>query len=332
MALTLSGIRGWTPDHLTQVADYFTAQANQSEDVFTDAHSQLMGMTWDGQGGTGARGRSGSNLKAVRAHASELRATAKTMHSESEAIANARNEVLAEVARFKDNEFTTDESFIVHDAKQSQSPQMQTIRQLYAQEYTGQLATKVAAFEAATAKAAGTIGEHTTELAGFSLPAWAAPGSGGDQPFLPKWQQAITSGSPAPEQPPLTLQTPNGPMQILPPASDFPARMTPDPFTNLRVPGMPPAPPGAGLPDGIRDGVHNGLPALTPPSPVTPIAPSLSQPGTGKIRLVDNDTPAPTPTPNPWTGPGGVWDMTPANQPIGPPGAPVQPLTPEQVN
>ena len=131
---------------------------------------------------------------------------------------------------------------------------------------------------------------------------WPMPltGSTGPQPFLPKWQQDMIAPS-VPPNPPLTVQTPNGQMTLLPPLRDFPAPMPmpPSPFENLSPPGMPPVPPGGTLQQGITDGARNGLPVLQPngymtggPNPVTPL-----------------DT-TPIPSPNPWTGPGGVWDQT----------------------
>ena len=62
---------------------------------------------------------------------------------------------------------------------------------------------------------------------------WPMPltGSTGTQPFLPKWQQDMIAPS-VPPNPPLTVQTPNGQMTLLPPLRDFPAPMPmpPSPF------------------------------------------------------------------------------------------------------
>jgi hypothetical protein len=144
------------------------------------------------------------------------------------------------------------------------------------------------------------------------------PGGGS---FLPKWQHDITGNSPVPQQPPLTVPTPNGPMYLLPPAGPLgssPPLPNPNPFRNLNPAGLPPAPIGGGtVQQGITDGIQRGLPGFTPDPTTTPSYPVNHPPpppmtngytGGGHIQAVDYTTP--TPQPNPWTGPGGVWTQT----------------------
>jgi hypothetical protein len=133
--------------------------------------------------------------------------------------------------------------------------------------------------------------------------------TGGTKPFLPKWQQEITNPAGGPQSPPLQIQTPNGTLNLLPPARDFPPVMPqvpPNPFRDLN-PNMPPVPPGAGIGDGVRDGLRRGLPELTPPSyPVNQPPPPLQTNGYnggGQIQPMDytrplDTTPSPSPVPH----------------------------------
>lgn len=65
MAVTLSQIRSWSTDHLTNAAGYWTQTADRWEDTFLTMRNQSHAITWQGAGGDALRQRTGADLTLV---------------------------------------------------------------------------------------------------------------------------------------------------------------------------------------------------------------------------------------------------------------------------
>lgn len=76
MPASLSQIRAWSTEHLTNAASYWITTANQWENTFLQMRNQSHTIAWQGDGGDGLRQRTGADLSIVSGKADQLRQAA----------------------------------------------------------------------------------------------------------------------------------------------------------------------------------------------------------------------------------------------------------------
>lgn len=296
MVPTLSQLRAWDTDHLTNAAAYWTTTANGWEDAFTKVRDQSNSMGWEGEGGEALRTRAGSDLTRVSETADQLRSAAQVARTAAGNIGAAHRRALYAIEDAENAGFQVGEDLSVTDTRTSRTGAERAARQAQAQAFAGDInarAAQLLAVEADTSgqltAAAGDIG--AMNFAGpLGAPGTAPTGSpgkpvddqivGGPRPSGPHIQLVDDETGPGdPSSPALGAQLPPQigpfpvPPQVAAAAPPGPPRPV-DPTGGLLTPqNLPPASPPPKLP-----GVRPAPPAPTAVGPAPPGSPAASKP------------------------------------------------------
>lgn len=195
MAVTLSQIRAWSTDHLTNAAGYWTQTADRWEDTFLTMRNQSHAIAWQGAGGDALRQRTGADLTLVSGKADQLRQTAGIARSGASDITSAKQRVLYAVEDAQNAGFTVGEDLSVSYTDRGGTAAEQAARQAQAEQMASEIWSRAAQLEAADAKIAGQL---TGTAQGFAS-APTAPASGGSGIQLVDFKQ---DGGPQPNPPP----------------------------------------------------------------------------------------------------------------------------------
>ncbi len=267
---TLSQLRQWDTEHLSQAADNWAAQAHQLESTFEQHYQRLAATDWKGQGRDGHVARAGLDLVKVRRPVGQLREAASAARYGFDQQNGAKESVLdavadAQAAGFEVNEdlsvdgwFTgTEQEFAAACARaQALSAQIRHRAALLVAS-NQEIATKITA-------AAGSIGEFS-----FDEPT----GTGERQPSDNK-----SNGAVQPVDRPLANQS------ALWSSDTVEQRAVPTAHVQNAA-WMSPSTPAASTPSTPRAALVDGGPVqhLLSPSPVSPTPPASPAPSGGAV-------------------------------------------------
>lgn len=195
MAVTLSQIRSWSTEHLTNAAGYWTQTADHWEDAFLTMRNQSQSITWHGAGGDALRQRTGADLSLVSRKADQLRQAAGIARNGASDITSAKQRVLYAVEDAQNAGFTVGEDLSVSYTDHGGTAAEQAVRQAQAEQMASEIWSRAAKLEGADAKVAGQL---TGAVNGFASGVPAAPASGGNGIQLVDFKQ---DGGPQPGQP-----------------------------------------------------------------------------------------------------------------------------------
>lgn len=244
MAVTLSQIRGWTTDHLTNAAGYWSQTADQWDDVFLTMRNQSQSIAWKGAGGDALRQRTGADYTLVSDKADKLRQAAGIARSGASDISSAKRSALNAVEDAENAGFDVGEDLSVSYDDDGGSAAEEAARQAQAEEFAGKIWSSAAQLEATDQKVAGQITAAASDLGNSGF----APGHKGSgveladfdrnqpPPFAP-WDK------PDGEQPPAQFD-----------------RNQPPPFAPWDKPDAK-LPPGGGLSPALQQMLLGGNPA-----------------------------------------------------------------------
>lgn len=263
MPATLSQIRAWRTEPLVEAASYWTATADQWEDVFLQMRNGSYAVAWHGAGGDELRQRTGADLPLVSAKADQLRRAAGIARNGASEISAAQRRVFYAVEDAQNAGFTVGEDLSVIDTGVSRTPAEQAVRQAQAQAFAGDIRSRAAQLDGAEVKVAGQLTAATAGVGdvGFAQnpvtnPVAQPPASNRNGIQLVDFKQdggahpAPQPGSPQPTQPPNFLDRYKN--DLISPGPQPPPPPAPMPsFGKPPDPGPQPAP--------------GPMPAFTPP-------------------------------------------------------------------
>jgi hypothetical protein len=165
---TLSQIRGWDTEHLSQAADVWEAEAQRWENTFAQNYQRLAATDWQGQGRAAAVERAGLDLVRVRGPTWQLHKAATVARYGFDQQNGAKEWALHAVTDAEQAGFSPQEDLSVTDRLNCRSAATRAARQAQAQALAAQIrhraALLIASNQEIAAKitaAAGTIGEFS---------------------------------------------------------------------------------------------------------------------------------------------------------------------------
>jgi hypothetical protein len=223
---TLSQIRGWDTEHLSQAADEWEAEAQRWETTYEQDYRRLAATDWQGQGREAAVERAGLDLVKVRGPSWQLREAATAARYGFAQQNGARELALDAVADAEQAGFSPTEDLSVTD-RQTGGAATRAARQAQAQSLAAQIRHRAALLLASNQEiatkitaAAGNIGEFSFDEPTGAAAARSTQNNNGIQPVDSRsWKQ-----DPPPPPPP----TPRGlpPEGVRPPVE---GELTPGP-------------------------------------------------------------------------------------------------------
>ncbi|MBO0880037.1 MAG: hypothetical protein J2P17_06655 [Mycobacterium sp.] len=163
---TLSQIRGWDTEHLSQAADDWEAEAQRWETAYEQDYQRLADTDWQGQGREAALERAGLDLVKVRGPAWQLREAATAARYGFAQQNGAKELALDAVADAERAGFSPTEDLSVTDRQTGGSAAVRAARQAQAQALAAQIRHRAALLVASNQEtatkitaAAGNIGE-----------------------------------------------------------------------------------------------------------------------------------------------------------------------------
>ena len=174
---TLSQVRTWSTEHLTQAADYWTHTAVMWDDHFTDLAHQISapgGTGWEGDAADAAYRRAHTDRVAVMGQAEQLHDAARVARTGAEDISWARDEVLRGVDAAQNAGFVVGEDFSV-TRPGVYHPAIAAVLHAQAQAISADLRTKVGALLATDTDVAANLAAATPTLGTVAFPESAGP-------------------------------------------------------------------------------------------------------------------------------------------------------------
>jgi hypothetical protein len=165
---TLSQIRSWDTEHLSQAADVWEAEAQRWENTFEQNYQRLAATDWQGQGYSAALERTGLDLVKVRGHAWQLHEAATTARYGFAQQNGAKEWALDAVADAEQAGFSPQEDLSVTDRHTGGNAATRAARQAQAHALAAQIRHRAALLIASNQEiatkitaTAGTIGEFS---------------------------------------------------------------------------------------------------------------------------------------------------------------------------
>lgn len=128
---------------MIEAATYWTATADQWEDVFLQMRNQSHTLVWDGAGGDALRERTGTDFAIVSAKADQLRQASRIARDGAGTIGAAQRRVLYAVEDAQNAGFAVGEDFSVTDTRASRTSAEQAARQAQAQTFAADIGHRV---------------------------------------------------------------------------------------------------------------------------------------------------------------------------------------------
>src|SRR5574337_201905 len=170
---TLSQIRGWDTEHLSQAADDWEAEAQRWETTYEQNYRRLSETDWKGQGHEAAVERAGLDLVKVRGRAWQLREAATAARYGFAQQNGAKESALDAVGDAEQAGFSPKEDLSVTDRQAGGSAATRVARQAHAQALAAQIQHRAALLVASNQEiatkitaAAGNIGEFSFDEQG----------------------------------------------------------------------------------------------------------------------------------------------------------------------
>jgi hypothetical protein len=225
---TLSQIRNWDTEHLSQAADEWEAEAERWETAYEQNYQRLAATDWQGQGREAALERAGLDLVKVRGPAWQLREAATAARYGFAQQNGAKDWALDAVVDAEQAGFNPTEDLSVADRQTGGSAATRAARQAEAQALAAQIRHRAALLvvsnqEVATkiTAAAGNIGEFSfDERTGVATTPSTQKNNGVQLVDNKTWKQ----DPPTPPPPPRPRGVP--PEGVHPPV---PGKLTPGP-------------------------------------------------------------------------------------------------------
>ncbi|OBG55784.1 MULTISPECIES: hypothetical protein [unclassified Mycobacterium] len=164
MAVTLSQIRSWSTQHLTDAASYWTQTADRWEDSFLTMRNQSQSIAWHGAGGDALRQRTGADLSVVTGKADQLRKAAGIARSGASDISSAKQQALHAIEDAQHAGFDVGEDLSVSYHDHGGSAAEQAAGQAQAEQLATEIWSRAAQLEAADGKVAGQLTAATAGL------------------------------------------------------------------------------------------------------------------------------------------------------------------------
>lgn len=174
MLASLSQIRAWSTEHLTNAASYWSQTADQWEDVFLTVRNQSHSMTWLGAGGEGLRQRTGADLSTVSTKADQLRQAAGVARSGASDISAAKQRVLFAIEDAQNAGFDVGEDLSVSYPDHGGTAAEQAARQAQAEQMASEIWSRAGQLQGADTKVAGQISTATADLGNVNFSPGAA--------------------------------------------------------------------------------------------------------------------------------------------------------------
>ncbi|BBY13759.1 hypothetical protein [Mycobacterium marseillense] len=157
MPATLSQIRAWSTEHLTNAASYWTKTADEWEDVFLTMRNQSYAVAWQGAGGDALRQRTSTDLPVVNGKADQLRQAAGVARNGASDISAAQRRVMYAVEDAENAGFTVGEDLSVSYTENGGTPAERAARQALAERMASEIWSRAGQLEGVEVKVAGQL-------------------------------------------------------------------------------------------------------------------------------------------------------------------------------
>jgi len=164
---SLSQVKAWEVEHLSQAATYWNNTADHWEDAFDRVAREMStpgGTQWEGEGAESALMRAATDRVKVRGAADDLRVASTVAKNAAKEVDFARRQVLNAVGEAHAQGFVVGEDLGVTDKYASATPAEQSARLLQAQALATDIRTKAIELVAADQQFASQIVSATTGL------------------------------------------------------------------------------------------------------------------------------------------------------------------------
>jgi hypothetical protein len=142
MAHTLSQIKAWDVDYLTEAADHWAGTADRWDSAFAEAHQQAHAVAWEGAGATAMRGRVTADKAHVASKADQLREAASVARRGASDISAAQRKVMYAIEDAQKRGFQVDEDLSVFDTRNCPSAPQRAARRAQAQELAAEISQR----------------------------------------------------------------------------------------------------------------------------------------------------------------------------------------------
>ena len=204
---TLSQIRGWDADHLSQAATFWRNTADTWENSFDRVAQEMPspgGLPWEGSAADAAQKRAASDQLKVRGLADDLRLAANIAQTAAYELELAKKQALYAIGEAQANGFVVGEDLSVIDGQLTTSADELAARQAQAELLAAEIRAKALTLSVADQEAAARISNASAGLGGVSFQ--ESPDRDGNENII----QAVNfNTAPIPEKPSWT--TPNPP-------------------------------------------------------------------------------------------------------------------------
>ncbi|WP_231986671.1 hypothetical protein [Mycobacterium sp. 852002-40037_SCH5390672] len=163
-ATTLSQIRAWSTQHLTDAAGYWSKTADQWDDAFLQMRNQSHSIAWKGAGGDALRQRTTSDLSTVSSRADQLRQAAGIARNGASDISAAQRSVLNAVSDAENAGFDVGEDLSVSYTDHGGTPAQQAALQAQAETMASEIWSRAKQLDGTEVKVAGQLTAATTGL------------------------------------------------------------------------------------------------------------------------------------------------------------------------
>ena len=165
---SLSEVRAWTPEYLTDAAAFWERTACGWNEAFDDVKASRQ-QDWAGIGADALDRRVGSDRGRIGSAGDGLSASARGARAAADALASARRRLLSMVADAEGAGFMVGDDYTARCSARGLSPRLELIRQLEAKIRTNVMRGEAQGLAKLDADAAKAIEDAAAELAGLSF-------------------------------------------------------------------------------------------------------------------------------------------------------------------
>jgi hypothetical protein len=154
---TLSSMRAWGVEHLTDAADQWTATADRWENTFVQVWQQSRGLPWDGHAADALHERTYADKTMVVRKADQLREAATIARRGASDIDAAKRRVMYAVEDAHNAGFIVGEDLSVTDTRSSRDAAERAVRQSQAQVFAADIRQRAASLAGLDQEVGGNI-------------------------------------------------------------------------------------------------------------------------------------------------------------------------------
>jgi hypothetical protein len=144
--ISLSEVRAYTTDHLTDAAQYWEHIADRWEDTTWAVNNQALALDWEGQGYEALKARTNADHLATARHAEKLRDAAGIARNAASGLDAAQRRVLYAVEDAENDGYRVGDDYSVTDTRNARTTGERSIRQAGAQAYGADLKLRIGEF------------------------------------------------------------------------------------------------------------------------------------------------------------------------------------------